>query len=76
MSRPKKLSGFDLVKILCNEFGFVARRQKGSHVILIREDQNGKTGCVIPLHDELKTGTLKGILKQAHITEEELSNRR
>ena len=53
-SRPRKL-------------GFVARRQRGSHVILRR----GGTGCVVPDHKELKDGTLNGVLKQAGIPRDE-----
>lgn len=51
--------------------GFTPIRQAGSHVILVKEDKNGKVGCVVPLHDELKIRTLKGILKQAKIEEED-----
>jgi predicted RNA binding protein YcfA (HicA-like mRNA interferase family) len=29
------------------------------------------TGCVVPLHAELATGTLRGILKQAGVTTRE-----
>ncbi|MDD1428115.1 type II toxin-antitoxin system HicA family toxin [Dolichospermum sp. ST_sed9] len=32
---------------------------------------NGELGCVVPLHPELKVGTLSGILKQAQVTPEE-----
>ena len=71
MSKLKKLSGHELIKILCNNFGFATKRQKGSHVILIKEDERGKAGCVVPLHKELKLGTLKGILEQACISEQE-----
>ena len=71
MPKLKKLSGHELIKILCNEFGFVTKRQKGSHVILIKEDEKGKVGCVVPVHKELKLGTLKGILEQACISETE-----
>jgi len=42
-------------------------RQKGSHVVLRR----GSTGCVVPLHGELKIGTLNGILKQAGVSADE-----
>jgi len=69
----RKLSGRELVKILYNKFGFKALRQKGSHVILAKESDDGKIGCVVPLHPELKIGTLKGILKQAKISEEDFS---
>jgi len=32
---------------------------------------NAELGCVVPLHPELKVGTLSGILKQAQVTPEE-----
>ena len=73
MSQLKKISGNDCVKILCNKFGFKTKRQKGSHVILIKETNAGKVGTVIPLHKELKLPTLKNALKLAKIAEEEFS---
>ena len=73
MSGLKNISGKDCVKILCNKFEFQQKRQKGSHVILVTETPQGKIGTVVPLHDELKIGTLKGILKLANITEDEFS---
>ena len=73
MAKLKKLSGHELVKILCNKLGFSIKRQKGSHIILIRQDKYGKTGCVVPMHKELKIGTLKGILEQACISENEFA---
>lgn len=33
--------------------------------------RRGAAGCVVPLHRELKTGTLSGVLKQAGVTAEE-----
>ena len=33
--------------------------------------KEGKIGCVVPIHQELKVGTLSGILKQAKVTPEE-----
>jgi len=32
---------------------------------------NREAGCVVPMHHELRTGTLHGILKQAGISREE-----
>ncbi len=61
------------MKILCNRFGFSTKRQRGSHVLLVRQDQGHKTICVVPMHRELKIGTLKGILRQACISEEEFA---
>jgi predicted RNA binding protein YcfA (HicA-like mRNA interferase family) len=45
--------------------------KKGSHVMFIKDTRQGKIGCVVPLHDEIETGTLLGILRQAKITREE-----
>jgi predicted RNA binding protein YcfA (HicA-like mRNA interferase family) len=73
MPKLRKLSGREVVKILCNRFGFSTKRQKGSHVLLVKESKHGKTGCVVPMHKELKIGTLKGILKQACVSEEEFA---
>ncbi|HAH06670.1 MAG TPA: hypothetical protein DCM05_09120 [Elusimicrobia bacterium] len=71
MSRPRRVSGHEVVKILCNRFGFYVSGRSGSHVRLAKETPTGKIGCVVPMHPELKTGTLKGILRQAKISEEQ-----
>ena len=70
MVKLPRLSGHELVKILA-KFGFKKIRQKGSHVMLIKDTRQGKIGCVVPLHDELETGTFLGILRQAKISREE-----
>lgn len=60
------ISGLEAIKAL-QRLGFTIMRQRGSHIVL-RKDT---TGCVVPNHHELKTGTLSGILKQAGISLEE-----
>ena len=47
--------------------GFEEVRQRGSHVVMKRDE----AGCVVPMHAEIKTGTLSGILKQAGVSVEE-----
>ena len=47
--------------------GFHQVRQSGSHVVMKRESQ----GCVVPMHSEVKIGTLAGLLRQAEVTPEE-----
>ncbi|MBK7953330.1 MAG: type II toxin-antitoxin system HicA family toxin [Candidatus Accumulibacter sp.] len=47
--------------------GFVKVRQSGSHVIMLR----GSKGCVVPIHSELKVGTLSGVLWQTAVAPEE-----
>ena len=69
----RKISGKECLKILCNKFGFKIVRQKGSHVLIKKETEHGKIGAVIPLHRELKIGTLKSILEQAKVSEDDFS---
>ena len=47
--------------------GFEEARQRGRHVVMKRDE----AGCVVPMHAEIKTGTLSGILKQASVSSEE-----
>ena len=74
MSQLKKISGKDCVKILCNKFGFEVVRQKGSHIVLKKQTNLGKIGTVVPNHSELKTPTLRSILKLAKVSTEEFAN--
>lgn len=69
----RKVSGEKVIKILCNKLGFEVRGRTGSHVRLSKMTPEGKVGTVVPMHDELKIGTLKGILKLAKVDEEEFS---
>ncbi len=60
------LSGAEIIRALVL-LGFVQVRQRGSHVVMRR----GATGCVVPLHREVKRGTLGGIVRQAGVTPDE-----
>ena len=71
MAKLRKISGSKCIRILCNKFGFYRVRKKGSHVVL----KNRYSGVVVPDHKELKIGTLKSILKQAKINEEEFMSK-
>ncbi|MCL4551866.1 MAG: type II toxin-antitoxin system HicA family toxin [Bacteroidetes bacterium] len=72
MPKLKKISGEEAIRAL-EQFGFIRTRQRGSHVILKKQTTLGYIGCVVPLHKELKIGTLLGILKQAKIDPEDFS---
>jgi predicted RNA binding protein YcfA (HicA-like mRNA interferase family) len=63
----KPVSGEETLKILCNKFGFSVSGHAGSHVRLSKSTAEGKIGTVVPLHDELKPGTLKGVLRLASV---------
>jgi predicted RNA binding protein YcfA (HicA-like mRNA interferase family) len=63
----RSISGRICIGILKKKFGFQVIRQKGSHVVLRRDDK----GTVVPLHKELKIGTFKKVLKLAGISEKD-----
>ena len=65
------LSGRELIKIL-HKIGFQPIRQKGSHVILIKETINKRITTVVPLHNEIDKGTLLEIIRQAGLKRESL----
>ena len=69
VSRLKKISGKECIKILCRRFGFKIIRQHGSHVVLRKDN----IGTVVPNHKELKIGTLKGILRLVKVSEDEFA---
>ncbi len=64
------LSGRDVIKILSKQ-GFTVARQKGSHVILVKESEDGKKGVVVPNHKEIDKGTLLEIIRQSGMTKED-----
>jgi predicted RNA binding protein YcfA (HicA-like mRNA interferase family) len=66
LSRLRPIRGKDLIKILCNNFGFVKVRQKGSHVTLERDG----AFVTVPLK-EIRVGLLNTILKDCNISREE-----
>jgi predicted RNA binding protein YcfA (HicA-like mRNA interferase family) len=66
MPKLPRISGADAQRAL-ERLGFVKLRQSGSHVIMRRESK----GCVVPMHAELKVGTLAGLLRQADVAPEE-----
>ena len=69
MPRLPNLSGEKLIRIIVKKAGYRFERQKGSHVVLAHPK---KRPITVPLHKELKVGTLKAILRAAEIDEKEL----
>ena len=66
MPKLPRVSGANVVRAL-ERLGFEKLRQSGSHVIMRR----GSKGCVIPMHSEVKVGTLAGVLRQADVSPDE-----
>ena len=71
MSKLPKLSGAELIRIL-EQHGYEQARIKGSHVRLYPSGSSGLKKVTVPLHKELKTGTLSNIMKDAGLTFEDL----
>lgn len=69
MPKLPRISSREAIRALeC--LGFEQVRQTGSHVVMKKQTEDGAIGCVIPVHRELKAGTLSSILKQAQVTVE------
>jgi len=66
---PTDLSGRDLIKAL-QKIGFVAQRQRGSHIVLRRDSPFARV--TVPNHKTLRVGTLRTILHEAQLTVEQL----
>jgi predicted RNA binding protein YcfA (HicA-like mRNA interferase family) len=68
VSKLPIISGLECVKAL-EKTGFVVDRQRGSHIILVREEP--RTTISVPDHKELDRGTLRGIIRQAGLSVDE-----
>jgi predicted RNA binding protein YcfA (HicA-like mRNA interferase family) len=65
---PRSLSGKTVIKAL-KKANFYIKRQKGSHIILRRDEPFAQV--VVPDHKSIDTGTLASILDGANLTVEE-----
>ncbi|PKL96033.1 MAG: hypothetical protein CVV18_03205 [Gammaproteobacteria bacterium HGW-Gammaproteobacteria-8] len=66
MGRLKALSGAEICKIP-GANGFAQVRQEGSHVIMQKSVGGSTVTVPVPLHKELKTGTLQSIIRQSKL---------
>ena len=66
MPKLPHLSGGEIQRAP-ERLGFQRVRQSGSHVVMKRDTR----GCVIPMHGQVKIGTLAGLLRQADVAPEE-----
>lgn len=62
MKLPRDLSGQDLIKVLCRDFGYRQVHQAGSHVVLETGEPSHQR-LAVPNHRYLRVGTLNGILR-------------
>jgi predicted RNA binding protein YcfA (HicA-like mRNA interferase family) len=62
MKLPRDVSGDRLIRVL-KQFGYEVSRQKGSHVRM-QHDGPPLHAVTVPLHNQLKTGTLHAIISE------------
>lgn len=65
----KTFSGKQVVKAL-RRIGYIVDHQRGSHIFMYNIYKNASV--IVPLHSEVKKGTLNSILKKVGLTIDEL----
>ncbi|MCH8853195.1 MAG: type II toxin-antitoxin system HicA family toxin [Planctomycetes bacterium] len=68
MARLPRVSGRQAVRAF-EHAGFVVRRRRGSHVILVKS--GSPVTLSVPDHREVATGTLRGLIRNAGMTVDE-----
>ena len=68
MPKLPRLSGKEAASIL-ESHGFSIVRQRGSHMILQKKEDNSTVTVPVPVpdHKELRTGTLRSIIRQSQL---------
>jgi predicted RNA binding protein YcfA (HicA-like mRNA interferase family) len=66
---PTAVSGRE-IRTALERAGFVFRRQKGSHMVLRRDEPYARV--VVPDHQQIRPGTLRRIITDAGLTIDEL----
>ena len=66
MARLRVLSGKEVCAVLAKH-GFIEVRRHGSHAIMQKRTPDGTITIPVPLHKEIRVGTLKSIIRQSGI---------
>jgi predicted RNA binding protein YcfA (HicA-like mRNA interferase family) len=53
--------------VLLGQHGFTAVRQKGSHRVMQKKTDDGTITVPVPMHRELRPGTLASIIRQSQL---------
>ncbi len=69
MRLPRNLSGAEFIKVLTKHYSWEIHRREGSHVTLKKEKEIEI--LTIPLHSDLRIGTLLAILRKAGIEKDD-----
>ena len=70
MPKLRRLSGKQVCAILA-QHGFVQVRQRGSHIVMQKRLVDSTITVPVPDHKELRTGTLRSIIRQSGLPRSE-----
>ena len=73
MGKLRILSGKEVCSIL-SAHGFHEVRQRGSHVVMQKKVHNNTITIPVPLHYEIKIGTLQSIIRQSGLSRSEFES--
>jgi predicted RNA binding protein YcfA (HicA-like mRNA interferase family) len=73
LGKLRKLSGREVCAIL-SRHGFVEARRRGSHVVMQKRTDEGTVTVPVPLHPELRVGTLHSIIRQSGLPRTEFES--
>lgn len=66
MGKLKVFSGKEICTLL-EKNGFENVRQRGSHVVMQRKADSSTVTVVVPVHTEIRPGTLSSIIRQSKL---------
>ena len=67
MGKLRNLSGREVCQILAQN-GFLEVRQRGSHIVMQKRDDETTITIPVPDHKELRVGTLLSIIRQSRLS--------
>ena len=73
MPKLPVLSGQEVCRVL-EAHGFQKVRQRGSHIVMQRTEDGGTMTVPVPDRSELRTGTLRSIIRQSGLAVEDFRN--
>lgn len=69
MGRLRVFSGRELCRLLM-QHGFQQVRQRGSHAVMQKRTENSTVTVPVPMHHEIRIGTLQSIIRQSGLPRE------
>jgi predicted RNA binding protein YcfA (HicA-like mRNA interferase family) len=66
LGKLRVLSGKEICSLL-RASGFVEVRQRGSHVVMQKKLADNTITVPVPLHSEIRIGTLQSIIRQSRL---------